>query len=146
MCSVEHIEHEIEESEAVSAKVLDYKRRIEVFLNSTSMSSAGPPASVATFDMMPATKTRLPKLALQKFKENVTCWMSFWDSFKAAVHDNPAISKIDKFNYPSSLLEGSTSKVVQGLTLTEGNYDSAVALLKERFGNKQVIIRISPHG
>ena len=66
--------------------------------------------------------------------------MSFWDSFKAAVHDNPAISKIDKFNYLSSLLEGSASKVVQGLTLTEGNYHSAVTLLKERFGNKQVII------
>ena len=34
----------------------------------------------------------------------------------------------------------SSCTVVQGLTLTEANYDSAVELLKERFGNKQTII------
>ena len=105
-----------------------------------SVSFGGVPASVATSGMMPAIKTCLPKLELQKFKGNITCWMSFWDSFKTAVHDNPAISNIDKLNYLSSLLEGSASKVVQGLTLTKGNYDSTVTLLKERFVNKQVII------
>ena len=48
VCSVEHIEQEIEESKAVSAKVLAYKQQIEVFLNSTSASFTGPLASVAT--------------------------------------------------------------------------------------------------
>ena len=37
-------------------------------------------------------------------------------------------------------MEGSASKAVQGLTLTEDNYDSAVTLLQERFGNKQAIV------
>ena len=48
VCSVEHIECETEESKAISAKVLDYKQQIEVFLNLTSASSAGPLASVVT--------------------------------------------------------------------------------------------------
>jgi len=71
----------------------------------------------------------------------VICWTSgFWDSFNSAVHDKPDISKVDKFNYLCSLLEGTASKVVQGLTLTADNYDAVVALLQERFGNKQTII------
>ena len=81
--------------------------------------------SVVTPVTMPSTRTRLPKLELQKFKGNATDWMSFWDSFKSAIHDNPDISKIDKFNYLCSLLEGTANKVMQGLTLTEANYDSA---------------------
>ena len=37
-------------------------------------------------------------------------------------------------------MEGAAAKTVQGLTLTEGNYDSAVELLRERFGKPQQII------
>ena len=69
-------------------------------------------------------------------------WSSFWDSFKAAVHDNDSIPKIDKFNYLNSSLEGLAARTVQGLTLTEGNFDSAVELLKERFGKPQQIISV----
>ena len=143
VCRVEDIEREIEDSEGVSARILDYKRRIEVFLKPPSTSativSTHPPvpAPAAT---VAASRTRLPKLELQKFKGNFMSWISFWDSFKSAVHDNPDIYKIGKFNYLSSLLEGSASKAVQGLTLTEANYDTAVDLLKARFGNKQAII------
>ena len=144
MCRVEDIEREIDDSEGISARILDYKRRIEVFLRPTLTSATAATGEgsspVVTTATTPTAKTRLPKLELQKFKGNVTSWIGFWDSFKSAVHDNPDISKIDKFNYLCSLLEGTASKVVQGLTLTEANYDSAVELLKERFGNKQTII------
>ena len=56
------------------------------------------------------------------------------------MHDNEAIPKVDKFNYLNSLLEGTAYKTVQGLPLTESNYDSAVAMLKDRFGDPQQII------
>jgi len=56
------------------------------------------------------------------------------------VHENPDISTIAKFSYLTSLLDGPAHKVVQGLTLTETNYDAAVTLLQERFGDRQVII------
>lgn len=38
------------------------------------------------------------------------------------------------------MLEGPAAQTIQGLTLTEGNYDSVVELLQTRFGNKQQII------
>ena len=62
------------------------------------------------------------------------------DSFNSAVHKNNNISKIHKFNYLNSLLEGTAALTIQGLTLTAANYDSAIELLKKRFGNTQQII------
>ena len=82
----------------------------------------------------------LPKMTLPKFRGNVTNWVSFWESFKSAVHENNKILKIDKFNYLNSLLEGPASRTIQGLSLTVANYDSAVELLQTRFGNPQQII------
>ena len=48
----------------------------------------------------------LPKLALSKFRGDITQWSSFWDLFKSAVHSNPDLPIIDKFNYLNSLIEG----------------------------------------
>ena len=59
---------------------------------------------------------------------------------KSAVHDNVNLSKIDKFNYLRSLLEGAASQAIQGLALSSDNYDSAVELLEQRFGKTQKII------
>jgi len=58
--------------------------------------------------------------------------MSFWDSYKAAIHVNTDIAKIDKFNYLHSLLEGAAAHSIQGLILTDSNYDDAVELLQQR--------------
>ena len=121
---------------------MDYKRRIDVALQPPSAA----PHTVSTTPAVVAsppgavTKTRLPKLSLAKFKGDVIGWVSFWDSYKSAVHENSKISKIDKFNYLHSLLEGAAALTIQGLSLTEANYDSAVELLKKRFGNTKYII------
>ena len=71
--------------------------------------------------------------ATPKLKSYRGLWTSFWDSFKSAVHENKAISPIDKFNCLNSLLERPASQAIQGLSLTEANYT-------ERFGRTQQII------
>ena len=83
---------------------------------------------------------KLPKLSLKKFNGDLTKWMTFWDTFESAVHNNPALMSIDKFSYLTSLLESTASEAVAGLTLTAANYDEAVATRKRRFGSKQLII------
>ena len=141
--SLEDVEGEVNEAETVLAKIMDYRRRIDAALQPTSLAThtastipavvvASPPAAVA--------KPRLPKLNLVKFKGDVTSWVPFWDSFKSAVHENGEVSKIDKFNYLHSLLEGAAALSIQGLSLTADNYDSAIELLNNRFGNTQLII------
>ena len=50
------------------------------------------------------------------------------------------LSNVDKFNYLTSLLDSSAAKAIAGLTLTDANHDKAIATLKKRFGNSQLIV------
>ena len=59
---------------------------------------------------------------------------------QSTIHNNPDLSCIDKFNYLKSILDGNAARAIQGLPLTEGNYEAAVKILQERFGKKQQII------
>ena len=67
-------------------------------------------------------------------------WSSFRDSFEAAVHKNATLTEVDKFNYLRSLLEGPAANSISGLQLINDNYARAIDLLKNRYGNRQVII------
>ena len=139
LCQVDDITCKIEESEGILTKYIECKQKIASVMSnpvSSSTLSLDPVSAI----VRPAVKPQLSKLALQNFSSVVTTWSSFWDSFKAAVHDNDSIPKIEKFNYLNSSLEGVAAKTVQGLTLTEGNNDLGVELLKERFGKPQQII------
>ena len=137
-CNVEDIEREINESETVTAKIMDCQQRIHEAIKPPDLPSAAP---ILTSGLTSnPIKPKLPKLTLPRFKGELTTWTTFWDSFKSAVHDNTNMSKIDKFSYPKSLLEGPASSCIQGLTLSEGNYDAAIAMLQERFGRPQQII------
>ena len=87
-----------------------------------------------------ATKPRLPKITLPRFNGEVTKWNTFWDSFNSAIHTNTDIANIDKFNYLKSLIEGPAARAIQGLTLTNDNYETAIKILEERFGKRQQIV------
>jgi len=86
------------------------------------------------------TQVKLPKLDLRKFDGDISKWPSFWDAFESSVHNNTKLALIDKFNYLNSLLVKSASEAISGLSLTAANYDEAVAILKRRCENKQLII------
>ena len=77
---------------------------------------------------------------LPKFRGEITKWQTFWDSFNSSVHSSPHLTQIDKFNHLNSLLEGQALRAIQGLTLTNANYQSAVEILHQRFGKPQQII------
>ena len=46
---------------------------------------------------------------------------------------------MDKFNYLTSLLQSSAAEEISGLKITAENYNEALEVLKQRFGNKQQI-------
>ena len=96
--------------------------------------------SSSTTSSVTMTKQKLPKLTLPKFRGEITHWNTFWDSYNSAIHPNEAISDINIFNYLKSLVEGPAARFIQGLNLTEGNYNSATELLKDRFGKPQQIM------
>ncbi len=55
------------------------------------------------------------------------------------MHNNDSVSKIDKFNYLKSLVEGNAASAIDGFALTADNYESAIKLLKDRFADPQMI-------
>jgi len=141
LCGMDDIEREIDESEVITAKVIELKRRVDSAVNPpTTRGSSGSPAVVMLTVSDRTMKPKLPKLSLAKFRGDVTSWSAFWDSYQSAIHENPSIAVIDKFNYLHSLLEGPAARTIQGLALRESNYEPAVKLLKERFGKPQQII------
>ena len=135
-CDVSTIEGEIDESETVSARILECQQRISVALKST----AATPTAMAPLVATTYEKPKLPKLTLPRFKGDLTTWTTFWDLFKSTVHENNGIQKVDKFSYLKSLLEGPAARAIQGLTLSAANYDAAIDLLVKRFGKPQAII------
>ena len=136
------IEHEVDESEAITAKIMNCQERIhEAIRAPTGPSATVVPTPTAVPTSVPIScRPKLPKLTLPRFKGELTTWTTFWDSFKSTVHENPGMSKIDKFSYLKSLVEGPASGCIQGLTLSDTNYDAAITMLQDRFGRPQQII------
>lgn len=123
----------------------------EVHLTSTSHGNVGNVVATSETPLTPSTsgisntyslgtQVKLPKLDLRKFDGDISKWPSFWDAFESSVHNNTKLAPIDKLNYLNSLLVKSACEAISGLSLTAANYDEAVAILKRRFGNKQLII------
>ena len=131
----EEVADEIEQADTYMEDVYDVMAKLDQLSSkkgSTSTSTGlGPPS---------CDKVKLPKLTILPFKGELTSWTTFWDSYQAAIDVNTSLSDIDKFNYLRSLLQGPTLDAIAGLTLTAANYQEAVEVLKERFGNKQQII------
>ena len=79
--------------------------------------------------------TRLPKLNLPQFSGDPLAWQTFWDSFEAAIHLNPNLTGVQKFNYLRAQLQGDAARVVAGFPLTNSNYEHSISLLRQRFGS-----------
>ena len=59
--------------------------------------------------------------------------------FDAAIH-KADYAAVDKLNYLRSKLTGEALEAVAGYQLTNENYPIVIDVLKQRFGNKQMII------
>ena len=142
------IEKEIEESDLLREKIHATIVRIDSAIGCTNQTPSPVTAGEnqeaeihnSSTTSQSTAKIKLPKLSLKKFKGDIKEWTPFWDSYKSAIHDNPDLSNVDKFNYLNSLLEASAAEAIAGLKLTSTNYQEAVELLNQRFGNKQQII------
>ena len=136
MSDEDEIEKEIFDSSQVRGDMQKMILRIETKLGtSCSVNDVTVSTSSRT-----ARSAKLPKLTLKSFGGNVIEFQSFWDNSKAAVHDNNTLEKITKFNYLKSYLYGTALSTISGLSLTGDNYDEAVKMIEDRFGNKQVLI------
>ena len=59
--------------------------------------------------------------------------------FQATIDDSE-LHDVTKFTSLKGLLEGEAKNLIDGLSLTQENYNNAVSLLKERYGRKELVI------
>ena len=142
---------EIQESENIVSKILETKQQIEEEVQveteanrtSNATETRSDRSSVTerrTFATPRQVKPKLPKLVLPKFRGDITTFSTFIDSFESAIDKNPELFVIDKFNYLCSLAESRAARAIQGLTLSEVNYEAAKEILKQKYGRPQQVI------
>ena len=85
----------------------------------------------------PRIHINLPKINIKSFEGDPLEWLTFWDSFSAAIDKNLELSDVEKMNYLNGMLKGEAARTISGLPLTQENYRKATELLKQRFGKKQ---------
>ena len=103
--------------------------------------NAALPGTSANSNSGNTARVKLPKLEVRKFVGKLQEWQEFWDSFESAIHLNDSLSKVDKFSYLRGLLVGPARSSIAGFALTSANYESAVELLRNRYGKKTAIQR-----
>ncbi|UYV69271.1 hypothetical protein LAZ67_6003057 [Cordylochernes scorpioides] len=84
---------------------------------------------------------RLPKVELPKFKGNLEDWLSWWGQF-SKINDDETLVDVDKFHYLlQAVVEGSRAqRLVCSYPITEDNYPKVIQALKDRFGDKNLLI------
>ena len=87
-----------------------------------------------------SVQCRLPKMQMPEFDGDPLTWQGFWDRYQVSIHSNANISEIDKFNYLKGFLREEALAAISGLMLSSYNYKEAIQLLKNRFGNEQLLI------
>ena len=134
---------EIQDSSNLSDEINETLIKIEHMLKSvepTVSSSTLPGATPVSTNNVIEKYSRLPKLEIAKFEGDVLQWQGFWDQFSAAIDSNSQLKNIDKFNYLKTFLGKKPLDIISGLTLSSSNYLKALDILRERYGNKQILI------
>ncbi|KRZ75294.1 Gypsy retrotransposon integrase-like protein 1 [Trichinella papuae] len=128
-----------EERETVCADITEFKVKVEnkerELVAQERKSTDSVPISQAG-----SSNVRLPKLEIKKFSGEYHDWQRFHDEFEATINSNPNLSLVEKFNYLRSLLSGNAETAIQGLTLNAVNYETALTILNEKFGDPQLLI------
>ena len=80
-----------------------------------------------------------PQIDIRPVDGDVMKWCEFWDQFEASV-DKASYSPVDKFNYLKLKLRGDALSAISGYELSNSNNSVVVDVLKQRFGNLQLIV------
>ena len=141
------MEREIFESSEFEKSVSELIISINMWLKSLdneAMSDGTVPYPIQNSNLQNSNisvRPRLPRQEIPPFFCDPLQFQSFWEIFDSSIHANVLLAPINKFSYLKTLLTGKAKDALNSLELTSGNYDEAVAILKSRFGDPQVVIQ-----
>lgn len=88
-------------------------------------------------------KFKLPKLELRSFNGNIKDWLPFWSQFRK-IDEDVNIDPSDKFQYllQSTSPNSRAKELVESYPATAENYPKVIQSLKERFGQKDMLVEV----
>ncbi|XP_072400762.1 uncharacterized protein [Diabrotica undecimpunctata] len=85
-------------------------------------------------------KPRLPAIPIPTYNGNRDMWIEFKETYESLVHNNDAISSIEKFHFLKRALQGDPEKIVKMRKMTAENYDVVWQLLCDRYDDKPLLV------
>ena len=135
------LEKEVAETTQYQESAFILLSRISTALAPKISQSSGVPsiAESVKCDSHSGHNVKLPKLSIPPFDGDPLNFQEFIENFTASVDSNEQLSGQEKFLYLRSLLKGTALKSIQG-AMNEANYDSALKIIKERFGDQKLLV------
>ncbi|XP_064464472.1 uncharacterized protein LOC135375756 [Ornithodoros turicata] len=106
---------------------------------SDGVNATGPRRS-SSGDRSRSTGVTLPKLRIDTFSGDLSKWQGFWDQFRASIHENERLTDVNKLKYLVSLVSGPAARAIEGLSISDENYTTAVDILQKRFGKDDLLV------
>ncbi|XP_062700059.1 uncharacterized protein LOC134284795 [Aedes albopictus] len=117
------------------------KQSLEAFMTGPGSSSQltlppnNPPAATSPM------RVKLPELKIPTFRGSLMEWVTFRDTFKTLIVDNPHLTDIDRFTYLRTSLAGEALQQIASINLSADNYSVAWRSLESRYENKKLLVK-----
>lgn len=141
LIDIDHADEGEVERETFEGIYYAIRAKIQEIINSEKAHNSSMNNASMNSSIIHSQRTRLAPISLPNFNGNIQEWESFFDCFKAMVHNDDNYAPVQKFSYLRSTLSGQALDLIKGLPITENNYAVALKKLKQRYDNKSLVIQ-----
>ena len=140
LIDVDNADEGEEEREAFEVKYFSIRSEMQEIINAEKSYNSSINNTSTNTANTHSLRARLAPISLPSFDGNIQEWESFFDCFKAMVHNDDSYPPAQKFSYLRSTLSGQALGIIKGIPITENNYEVAINKLKQRYDNKSLVI------
>ena len=114
--------------------------QVQPDIASASTSHRQTPVNVPISPSDESFNVKLATITLPNFDGSFKDWPPFRDTFESLIHDNPRLSRIQKFHYLNSALTGDAARIIRSLGVSDSNYELAWNSLTNRYEDSSSLI------
>ncbi len=107
---------------------------------SPDVSRAGSPPASSSSEVAYRSGPKLPYLQIPKFAGDPLKWTEFWELFAATIDSSTNEAPVTKMSYLKSYLTGRALQTVEGIPVSNDNYEVLKKTLRDCFSRPQEIL------
>ncbi|XP_060858122.1 uncharacterized protein LOC132935520 [Metopolophium dirhodum] len=137
---VDDCEKKEEERNKFEFDYFSIRSRIQEIVNARKINNSS--SHNSTFNTSVGhSRAQLPIITLPVFAGDIQDWESFFDCFRAMIHDDGGFTPAQKFYYLRSSVSGQALDLIKSVPMTDTNYEVAIERLKQRYDNRSLVIQ-----